>query len=197
MAAQAINLDCPGCGFPVSLKDEICPACGRKLVISTFNSVSAMSMPELNKSANAYRKALASDPENSDVNMSLGFCYLKLKLYDKAIPCFEKAIENNFDNSELYFYTAVALLRGKKAFLTLRPEIDKILQNLEAAVSIEPRGIYYYFMAYIKQDYFARKAFVTTPNYTQLLEQANQVGLPSADVETLWQLLGVTRPDCM
>lgn len=197
MAVQTVNLDCPGCGYPVNLNDEVCPACGRKLVISTFNSVAGMSMPELNKSANAYRKALASDPENSDVNMSLGFCYLKLKLYDKAIPCFEKAIENNFDNSELYFYTAVALLRGKKAFLTLRPEIDKILQYLEAAVSIEPRGIYYYFMAYIKQDYFARKGFVTTPNYTQLLAQAKQAGLPSTDVSTLWQLLGVTRPDCL
>lgn len=53
-------------------------------------------------------------------------CYLMLKLYDKALPAFEKAMEDNFDNSETFFYAAVCLLKGRKAFLLTRPEIDKI-----------------------------------------------------------------------
>lgn len=59
-------------------------------------------------------------------------CYLKLKMYDKALGAFEKAIEDNFDDSEIYFYAAICLLNGKKAFLNQRPTIDKILEYLNA-----------------------------------------------------------------
>lgn len=52
-------------------------------------------------------------------------CYLKLKLFDKALSAYEKAIEDNFDNSEIYFYAAICLLKGQKAFLVQRPTIYK------------------------------------------------------------------------
>jgi tetratricopeptide (TPR) repeat protein len=71
-----------------------------------------MSLPEVNKYMGAYRKALAENPDSQELNTSVAMCYLKL--YDKAIPAFEKAIEDNFDNSEIFFYAAVSLLRGKR-----------------------------------------------------------------------------------
>ena len=109
-----------------------------------------MSLPEVNKYAGSYRSALAKYPDNTELNNSIAMCYLKLKLYDKAQAAFAKAIEDNFDNSETYFYAAISLLRGKKAFLAKRTDIDKIEEYIQAALMIEPKGIYYYLFAYIK-----------------------------------------------
>lgn len=197
MSHQIVELECPGCGKAITTSTRQCPQCFREIVITTFNSVSGMSTLEVNKQANAYRKAMVNDPDNKTLNTSIAFCYLKLKLYDKAIPCFEKAIEDNFDNSETYFYAAIALLKGKKAFLTPRPVIDKIEEYLQAAIMIEPKGIYYYFWAYIRYDHHFRKFYRMTPNYQELLLQAKQIGLSQTDVAELYSILGLERPSCL
>lgn len=124
-------------------------------------------------------------------------CYLKLKLYDKAAEAFERAMEDNFDNSETFFYAAICRLKGKKAFLASRADIDKIEEYIQAALMIEPKGIYYYFWAYIKQDYFARKSYKTSPTYQEVLATAQQAGLSNYDIEQLYAILGVQRPDCI
>ncbi len=96
-------------------------------------------------------------------------CCLKLRLYEKAFNYFDKAISFNFNNCEAYFYAAISLLDGKKAFLANRETIDKIESNIKAAIAIEPRGIFYYFWAYIKYDYFKRKFLNTKPDYNECL----------------------------
>ncbi len=194
MAHQVIELSCPGCGARVSTGQAECEWCHQPVIISTFNSVYSMPMPDVNKYANAYRKALAEDPENQELNNSVAMCYLKLKLYDKALPAFEKAMEDNFDNSETFFYAAVCVLKGRKAFLVPRPEINKIEEYLNAAIMIEPRGIYYYFQAYIKNDYYNRKFFKTSPTWQEALAMAEQAGYSPYDAEQLFAILGVERP---
>ncbi len=196
MAANVENLTCPGCGFPVKIGDQQCPA-GHPLNISTFNSVNSMDMPMVSRYARHYEKELSGNPDDMQTNYSLGLCYLKLKLYDKALGAFEKAIEDNFDNSETYFYAAICLLQGKKAFLQQRPTIDKIMEYVNAALMIEPKGIYYYFMAYIKYDYFSRKYFKTFPTYSDTLAMAIETGLSDFDIEQLYSVLGVSRPECL
>ena len=197
MAYQVVELECPGCGAPITTSTQQCPQCYRDIVISTFNSVNTMSPLDINKQANAYRKAMVNHPEDKTLNMSLAFCYLKLKLYDKALPCFEKAIEDNFDNSEVYFYAAISLLKGKKAFVTPRVVIDRIEEYLQAALMIEPKGIYYYFWSYIRYDHHYRKAYNMTPNYRDLLVQARNAGLSQSDIAELYAILDVERPECM
>lgn len=195
MAHQVIELECPGCGVPITTSTQTCPQCFRPIVISTFNSVSSMSPLDINKQASAYRKAMAGNPDNKDLNMSIAFCYLKLKLYDKALPCFEKAIEDNFDNSEVYFYAAITLLKGKKAFLTPRTVIDKAEEYLNAAIMIEPKSVYYYFWAYLRYDHHFRKHYIMNPNYKTLLSKAIQIGLSQTDVQELYTILEVERPN--
>lgn len=196
MAYQVIDLNCPGCGGGVSTNQKQCDFCGRPIVITSFNDIQSFSAFELNKYANSYRKALADNPESNTLNTSIAMCYLKLKLYDKALPAFEKAIEDNFDNSETFFYTAVCLLKGQKAFVAPRANIDKILEYLNAAIMIEPRGIYHYFLAYIKQDYFERKFLNVTPNWKETLQIAIETGLPTADLMQFSEMLQVEIPKC-
>ena len=195
MSHTVIEMNCPGCGARVSTGQSECEWCHKPIIISTFNSVYSMPMPEVNKFAGAYRKALAENPDNQELNNSAAMCYLKLKLYDKALPAFEKAMEDNFDNSETFFYAAVCLLKGRKAFLCNRPEIDKIEEYINAAIMIEPRGVYYYLLAYIKYDYFNRKFFKTSPTYQEALAMAQQQGYSPFDAEQLFGILGVERPN--
>jgi len=195
MSQTIIDLACPSCGAPTTTGEKECSFCKSPIVISTFNSVFSMPMPEINKYANSYRKALVDNPEDTKLNNSIAMCYLKLKLYDKALPTFEKAIEDNFDNAETFFYAAVCLLIGKKAFLAPRSTIDKVEEYINAALMINPKGIYYYFHAYIKYDYYTRKCFNTSPTYQELLLQAEDAGLSQHDVSQLYSILGVGRHD--
>ena len=197
MAHQVVVLNCPNCGDAVDTAQKTCRSCRQPVIISTFNSVYSMPAPLLNKYASAYRQALATDPENPDINLSIAMCYLKLRLYDKALGAFEKAVEQNFDNADALFSAAICLLRGKKAFLAQRAQIDKIEEYINAAIMIEPKGIYFYFLAYIKYDYFTRKSFNTQPTYQAAYAEAQQKGFSQFDVEHLYEILGVSKPDCI
>jgi hypothetical protein len=76
-------------------------------------------------------------------------------------------MEENFEDSTPFFYAAICLLKRQKAFLQTRPIIDKIMEYVNAALMIEQRAIYYYFLAYIKNDYFARKHLNSPPSFQE------------------------------
>jgi len=194
---QVLELECPGCDRPLSTDMQECPACHRPVVISSFNSVYEMSPLEINKYANSYTKALAADPTNNKVNSALAMCYLKLKMYDKALPAFENAMADNFDNSESFFWAAVCILKGRKAFLCQRTEIDKAEEYLNAAIMIEPRGVYYYFWAYLRQDFHARKFLRMQPDYKALVAEARAHHVMPSEINQLFDLLGVEYPDAL
>lgn len=194
---NVVELTCPGCGERLTLDMKICPSCHGPVTITSFGSLSSMSPIELNKYASAYRRALSEHPDDQRLNFSAAMCYLKLGVYEKAMPAFEKAIEDNFDDAEAYFYAAVCLFHGKKAFLQPRPVIDRALEYLSAAAMIEPKGIYYYFSAYIKYDYFARKGCLTSPDFRELLALAHEAGVSESDAALLFELLHTERPDCL
>lgn len=195
MNAEFVEIKCPGCGSSVSMNDKNCEYCNRPVLIKTFKSVASMSMPEVNKYANAYKKELIDKPNSTVLNQSIAMCYLKLKQYKQALNYFQKAMEDNFDDTENYFYAAISLLEGKKAFLMNRPIIDQIETYINDALSIEPLGIHYYFWAYIKYDYFFRKKFRTTPDYMDCLRMARDFGVSEYDKKQLFEILGVAIPD--
>lgn len=194
MAMQVATLCCPTCGASVGLEQKTCEYCGNTLMISSFNSVVDVPTPGLGKHIMSCQQALTADPDNVELNTSVAMGFLKLKQYDKALAAFEKAMPNSFDNSEVYFYAAVCLLQGKIPFLHMRPTIDKILSYVDSALMIEERGIYHYFLAYIKHDYFKRKFLNVTPNYSQHLAMAQRAGLSMQDVDRLYAVLGTQRP---
>ena len=163
MNVQVTTLRCPNCGSDIEKDQKECDACGSKLTFTTYESVSNFTQPQAKKYIRGFQDNISSnanDVKNETINnTSIAFFFLKVKMYDEAYNAFSKAMMNDFENSEIYFYAAVSLLKGKKAFLHTRPEIDKMLELINSAIMIEPKGVYYYFMAYIKYDYFKRKFF--------------------------------------
>jgi tetratricopeptide (TPR) repeat protein len=185
---------CTECGAPLAIDQKECEYCGVPVHIERYSSVQSMPMPELSKRVMSYQQALVSEPENKALNTSVGMCFLRLKQYDHALKAFQKAMEFNFDNSEVFFYAAVCMLHGKIPFLHLRPTINQVMSYLDSALMIENRGIYHYLQAYIKLDYFKRKFLNVTPTYAQHLQLAKQAGVTESEIAALFELLGVQRP---
>lgn len=191
---HAVAVNCPNCGAPASINGRECVYCHFPILVTSFIGVGGMDVVALNKHIAVYRSALKTAHADGRLNLALAFCYLQLKMYDKALPAFEKAIEDDFGNSEAFFYTAVCLLGGKKAFLAKREVINKIEEYINAARAIENRGIYAYFHAYVKYDYFERKCLITEPDYTALLDEARRLGVTEHDIGVLYGLLNTDRP---
>lgn len=181
---------CHSCGASVAVDAATCEYCSNPISITTFSSVAEMPAPLLNKYIGSYKKG----PSSQESSKAIAFCYLKLKIYDKAQQAFEQAVEENFDDSELFFYAAACMLKGKKAFLAPRANIDRAMEYAEGAIMIEPRSIYRYFLAYLKCDFFSRKGYRISPDFKEELEAARADGLAEGDVRQLYELLGVTRP---
>lgn len=174
---KPLKVICPTCGAENHNSAKTCARCGDRFAktdIGIFNA---------NNSATDY-----------DLSAALG--YLKSNAYDKALAIFEKAIASDCDDAECFFYAAVCLLKGKKAFLQTRPIIDKIVGYIDSAIELDPKGMYYYFLAYVKYDYFARKFYNTSPNYKEVLLLAKQAGTTDNDVIKLFDILHVEKPSC-
>ncbi len=194
MAYQVEELECPSCGAPIGIDTQVCPHCFRDIVVRTFHTIGSLTPKEANQRIKAYDKMLQQNPDYAEAYLSKAFCYLRLRLYDKALPCFDKAIEENLEEADAYFYAAVARLRGKRPFLTGKKEIEKIEEYLNAATMLEEKGIYAYFHAYLKNDYYEKKKLRSNPTSRELLEQAARMGFSQADKEELQQILGSEMP---
>ena len=189
--ATAEFYECPGCGASVSPDMKKCEYCDNPVIIHSIGVISTFSPLQLNKYANSYRKQLAAEPDDRELNRSMGICYLKLKLYDKANEAFERAVTDNFEDADSYFYAAVGRLKGKKAFVAPRLDIDKAVEYLNAANMIAPNPVNSLMLAYIKKDYFDRKALQISPSWTDELSAASSMGATDADIDALADLLGV------
>ena len=197
MAVQIIDMKCSGCGEGLAPSMVKCPYCKKAVAITSFNSVYAQDLPTLNQVSRDLDKDLreGNTPELSgNIKFTLGGCCLKLKLYDKALQRFEEAIEENFDNPEASFYAAVSLLKGKKAFLTPMADIKKAIEYVNAALVVEDRGVFHYFLAYIKYDFYARKYLRISPDWQEELMLAQSTNLSPTDCTMLFDILGVDMP---
>lgn len=182
---------CPKCGQSLQPTDKKCPKCRTEVMVRSFTSVAEMPPIMVNKYIAEYKKASAQNPDDKDLNISLGVCFMRLKKYDQALAAFEKAQPDNFDAPEPFFYAAVCRLGGKKPFLHTLPEIKKMEEDIEAANMIDEQPIHHYFLSYIKQDYYKRKFLRTSPTADEELQTAYDMGLSQGDIEAFHAMIGL------
>lgn len=190
MEMEVISLKCPNCNAGVDTSMAMCPACDKPIMFKRAEDALPMAMPVINKYLGSYRNIVPHCPENRDINIAIGICFLRMKMYDKALEAFEKAMPDNFDNAEPFYLAAITLLQGKKPFLAQRESINKMEEYLNAATMIEMRPVFYYFMAYIKRDYFKRKYLNTSPTEEDLMRQAIELGLKDEECNVFNDLIG-------
>ena len=195
MDYEVKQLQCPACGAPVSPSLSNCEYCGVPLVISSAKSIYSVPLDKVKKMSASFQKAASQEPDNAEAHSALGFCFLRLKLYAKALAAFEKAIDISPDNAETYFYAAVCVLNGKKPYLHTKAEIEKAEEYASAAIDLENSGLYNYFMAYIRYDYYQRKHLRVSPSFADYLHEANCAGVTKADKDMLFDILGLECPE--
>lgn len=193
--ATVIIHECPQCGAPAQINSNICHYCKAEFLIKSLNSLRGLDKNGIDKYISSYKKVSVADSNNKEINAAMGMCYLRLGLYDFAIKFFQKAIEDMIENSEVYFYAAVCMLKGKKAFLTPIAEIKRAEDYINAALALENKGLYYYFLAYLKYDFYERKQLNSLPTYLDILILAKENGVSKSDIQFLFELLKVSQPD--
>jgi tetratricopeptide (TPR) repeat protein len=199
MVVKVIDLRCSGCNGALATSEYFCKFCGNAVVTSSFNSIYAATAQDAMRLARSLDKDLAensTDDVISQINATQAFCYLKLRRYDEALSKFKMAIADNFDNPEPHFYAAVCLLRGKKAFLTPLADIKLAMEYINSAQMIENRGVFNYFLSYIKLDFHARRCLRISPDWQDELVAAHSAApsVSPTDAEMLFETLGVDCP---
>ena len=148
-------------------------------------------MLEVKKYSNAYRQTLVDNAQDPDLHNALGMCALRLGVYDEARRHFQSAVEGDISNSESYFYLAVALLDGKPPTLQTIDVIQRAQRYADAAIRLEARAAYYFFLLIINIHFYERK-FLNPPIPTSFYQSQIEVqGVSEMDQQTVLQLLGM------
>lgn len=177
--------------FPQSMPDSIKDVALREGVVVDSHYFDAMIERLCTLMKSAPRKAAEKEGEE----LKNGVRFLSRKMYAQALACFEKEISNNISDPEPYFYGAIAKLEGKRPFLASRSIINEVEKYLDSAIAYGERGLYYYFYAYIKYDYYEKKILKTSPNFRELLLAADDYGVLEAEKTMLFDLLGASKPE--
>ena len=137
---------------------------------------------------------LISSRQKGNILLNTAIKFINSSIYDQAMPILEKEILNNPSNDKLYFYMAVCKLGGRRPFVLVKSEIDKIENNISTALALSEKAIYYYFLAYIKFDYHSNKFLKASPDYRQLLTMALNQGITNEETDFLFSLLKTQKP---
>lgn len=192
---KVIALNCPGCNQPVSTDQAQCKFCKRPIVVQKIRDIQTMPATDMTKYMNFYKSIAAENPTHKSLNGALAICYINMKMYDKAIEIFNKIMDDNVDNPDLFFNTAICHLHGKKPFSCQRSDIDEVIKYANASNSLQPRAITYLFLSYVKHDYFTRKYLQINPSWLEELEAADSYGANEDTIKELSEILNIQLPE--
>lgn len=192
-AITAVIHECPQCGAPAQLNSNVCSYCKSEFIIKSLSGLRSLGKVGIDKYIASYKKAATVEPNNTELNAAMGMCYLKLGVYDFAIKFFEKAMVDMIENSEVYFYAAIAHFKGKRPFLALLPTIRKVEELVGAAISISPEGKYYFLLSIIQSDYYDKKKLNSKYTYQELLHIANKFVIANDEIEEIHQYVPAPR----
>ena len=82
------------------------------------------------------------------------------------------------------------MLKGKRPFLQTRQVVDKAIDLTNTARMIEDRGIFSYFIAYLKYDYYQLKRLKQEPSYVEELQRASGL-VTQEDIRILAEVLKI------
>jgi hypothetical protein len=134
---------------------------------------------------------LGADPGQ---HFEAGVDHLQLGLHAKALEDFRLAMNAGAQSPDLYYLSAVATLDGRKAFLASLACIREAEDLLHAALRLESRGVFHYFLAYLGFDYYERKSLRAPTPWPTSLGRAWSLGVTQGEIDSLFELLSVNDP---
>lgn len=132
-------------------------------------------------------------PDRGD-HFKAGLRHIELGMHARAIEDFNLAMGFDADNPDIYYLSAVAALNGQKAFLAPLSRIREVERLIQAAIALEERGVFHYFLAYVRYDYYERKSLRPPAPWRLSLSQARRLPLRPDEISSLFKLLSVANP---
>jgi len=117
-----------------------------------------------------------------------GVKQLKSGLYIDAALTLKKALDSDDSNRETYYYLAISLLKGKRAKLLTRAEVMEIDSCLARAIARDENdGVFYWFRAILREDYFAENGYTNYPPPTinEIITRAMRSVISKSDFRIL------------
>jgi hypothetical protein len=119
---------------------------------------------------------------------------LRLGLHAQALEDFRLSMNAGARSPDLYYLTAVAILEGRKAFLAPLARVREAEDLIHAALGLEDRGVFHYFLAYLGLDYYERKSLRAPTPWQASLARAWSRGVTQGEIDSLFELLSVHDP---
>ena len=184
---------CPQCGAPVKLSVNKCEYCEAEFIVISLAYLDKFDKTGINKYINHYKQLLKDNPENGELNLAMGICYLDLGVYDLATKFFSKAIEQIPDYGDAYYYYALALIKGRKPKVLTLKEVKKIEEYVNAAIQIDnTKSKYYYLWALIKYDFYIKNGLkMRPPTLEELIEESNSKEYDRQEIDKMLQRIPV------
>ena len=188
MLVSVVNLKCSNCGAPLAESMSRCPSCDQPVVIKKFSSLLGLASTDLNmrwRLLNNETVGGRNGALTSGADFTIGCCLLRLKMFDRALLSLGRVVTSDPYNVEALFCMAVAGLKGRRPFQVPLADIRKIQECLDAALLIDERAIFRYFLAYLKYDFYERHFLRVVPNWQQELQASIVLGLSAEEQSEL------------
>jgi hypothetical protein len=127
-------------------------------------------------------------------HLKAGVDHLLAGLHARALEDFGLAMKAGANNPDVYYLSAVATLGGRKAFLASLAHIREAGALIHAALRLEDRGVFHYFLAYLSLDYYQRKSLKAPTPWRESLARALRSGVTQEEIDSLFELLSVEDP---
>lgn len=184
--------ECPNCGAPINITDKICNHCFSAVYLQRVQDSDRLSKGDIAKHIAIYKKNIANGlAQDSNTLISLGICHYKNGMYSMSQKAFEQAIDVDPENVNAYYYAALSLLNGKRPYMQTLSKIKKVVELLEAAISIQAEGRAYYFLYLIQKDFFDKKHLRNKYNLLKLKNNAMENAVTDEEINELEKNLSI------
>ena len=184
---------CPQCGAPSSPQDRSCSFCKAPFTVRSILTLDKFGKPTIDKYVAHFKDLQKANPDDGDANFALGLCYLQLKLFPLAIKCLERSVELMPDVPDVYYYLAIAYLKGRRPRMLTLGEIRRIEELVNTATQLDDtRAKYDILSAMLKFDYYRVNGLrIPPPTDDDLLEQAKQKPADAGEINLLIQYVPI------
>ncbi len=178
---------CPQCGAPAGATAKACEFCRAEFFVTSVSYLERFGKDGVNKYLNLYKGMVKAVPEDGESQFALGLCYLHLRLFDLAVRHFGRAVELMPESSDVYYYYALALIRGRRPKTLSLNEVRQIEEYVNSAMQLDgTKSKYNYLAAILKYDYYLANGLrVPDPSAEELLKEASTKDYEGDEVERL------------
>jgi hypothetical protein len=111
-----------------------------------------------------------------------------------AVEDLRQARSYDARNPDTYYLGAIALLGRRSAFRATLETAREVERMIQAAVVLEDRAVFHYFLAYVRFDFYERNSLRPPGPWQASLQYAWSKGVTQPEIDSLFHLLAVENP---